>query len=82
VWSLPSSGTPGPGWRSGSRDGLVTTARDWQQACSRAFAAELLAPAAALDRDQADWDDIDALASRYDVDPMVITHQLDNHLIA
>jgi len=69
-------------FRSGPCLRLITTARDWQQACSRAFAAELLVPAAALDTTHAGWDAVDALARRFDVDPMVITHQLDNHFAA
>jgi hypothetical protein len=61
---------------------LLTSAHDWQQACSRAFAAELLAPAKALEaqrRPGSEWEDEGQLANRFDVSPWVIAHQLVNH---
>ncbi|MBK9031280.1 MAG: hypothetical protein IPL61_08080 [Myxococcales bacterium] len=60
---------------------LLTRATDWQQAASRAFAAELLAPAAALTarmRDHGAWDLIE-LADEFQVNPMVIARQIENH---
>lgn len=61
---------------------LLTRANDWQQAASRAFAAELLAPAAALAtrlEGRTDWDVAEELAEEFNVHPMVIAHQLENH---
>jgi Zn-dependent peptidase ImmA (M78 family) len=62
---------------------LLTRGSDWQQAASRAFAAELLAPAEALqqrlERGQGDWDADVKLAEEFDVSPRVIVHQRDNH---
>jgi len=60
---------------------LITSSRDWPQACSRAFAAELLAPAAALRAAQEEWEDVETLAARFDVSTMVIQHQITNHAI-
>ena len=64
---------------------LLTRGSDWQQAASRAFAAELLAPVAALAKRVAGssgWDQTDQLAEEFDVDPRVIAHQLENHGLA
>lgn len=60
---------------------LLTRANGWQQAASRAFAAELLAPAEALGQHhpRVDWERVPELADEFDVDAMVITHQIDNH---
>lgn len=63
---------------------LLTRAADWQQSASRAFAAELLAPAAALSArlGQEDaWDEQvhAALAQEFQVSPRVIVHQIENH---
>ncbi len=61
---------------------FLTRAHDWQQASSRAFAAELLAPAKALEAHLAEgseWGDEERLAERFHVRPMVIAHQLVNH---
>lgn len=61
---------------------LVTKAYTWQQAASRAFAAELLAPAEAL------WSELsggvgqerlEAVASQFRVSTKVIEHQVRNH---
>jgi hypothetical protein len=71
--------TDAPGQR------LLTRANDWQQAASRAFAAELLAPSAALAQrveGQTDWDAVEELADEFDVQPSVIHHQLSNHGLA
>lgn len=64
---------------------LVTDAHTWDQQASRAFAAELLAPRAALvGRVQSaiggeDWDDlVKSLADEYRVGELVIEHQLEN----
>ena len=61
---------------------LLTRANDWQQSASRAFAAELLAPAAALSGRLANacaWDQQGQLADEFQVSPMVIAHQIENH---
>jgi len=61
---------------------LLTTSHDWVQAASRAFAAELLAPANALATRLAngpDWERREELAEEFDVSPMVINHQVDNN---
>lgn len=61
---------------------LVTAAHTWDQQASRAFAAEFLAPAAALARHvgaRISWRDIDELADEYQVSPLVIEHQIENH---
>lgn len=65
----------------GSPRRLLTQGNDWQQAASRAFAAELLAPAEALRArlHNADWDTQEELAKEFDVSPMVIAHQVANH---
>ncbi|TMQ05968.1 MAG: hypothetical protein E6J90_47520 [Deltaproteobacteria bacterium] len=63
----------------------MTRASDWQQAASRAFAAELLATAAALAErmeGRADWDAVEKLADLFEVQPFVIHHQLSNHGLA
>lgn len=61
---------------------LVTAAHTWDQQASRAFAAEFLAPAAALARHvgvRVSLRDIDELAEEYQVSPLVIEHQIENH---
>jgi hypothetical protein len=64
---------------------LLTTAHTWDQQASRAFAAELLAPRAALSargsrcRDGiVDGGTVQDLAAQYQVDNLVIAHQLEN----
>ncbi len=61
---------------------LVTAAHTWDQRASRAFAAEFLAPAAAL-RAQVGGAisvrEADDLAREYQVHPAVIQHQIQNH---
>ena len=60
---------------------LVTAAHTWDQRASRAFAAELLAPASALAkhiRGPVSFSDVDKLGHEYRVSPLVIEHQIDN----
>ncbi len=64
---------------------LLTRASAWSQRASRAFAAELLAPAAELGRRvsaRVTYEEIGELAREFHVSPMVIEHQLENHRIA
>lgn len=64
---------------------LLTEAATSAQAAGRAFAAELLAPAAALRlrvEEVVTEDQIDELATEFDVSDLVILHQLQNHGIA
>lgn len=64
---------------------LVTSAHSWDQRASRAFAAELLAPAAALRRrvDEAtSEDELESLAKEFKVSNWVIGYQLRNHGIS
>ncbi len=63
---------------------LVTGAYTWDQRASRAFAAELLAPAAALRSlvgDNISTEQIDDLATDFNVSSSVIEHQIANHRI-
>ncbi len=65
---------------------LLTKAQSFRQQMTRAFAAEFLAPAAALrtrvDRSVVGHDDVDDLADYFGVSPFVVEHQLQNHQIA
>jgi hypothetical protein len=64
---------------------LLTRASAWPQRASRAFAAELLAPADELRRrvaGQVTYEQVADLAREFQVSPMVIEHQLENHGIA
>ncbi|MEU8271360.1 hypothetical protein AB0B89_29895 [Sphaerisporangium sp. NPDC049002] len=67
---------------------LVTTAYTDRQKVERAFAAELLAPAAGISEllgdapEAAVQDDLEVVAEHFQVSPMVIKHQLDNQLLA
>ena len=67
-------------------DALLTQARSDRQQWSRAFAAEFLAPAAALQAKVSgstlDEDGVDELASEFGVSPWLIAHQVQNHGIA
>ncbi len=70
-------------WGCDSGPRLVTEANTWHQQASRAFAAELLAPQAALIADwgaSADDEDqsISSLAVKFGVGTKVIIHQLEN----
>jgi hypothetical protein len=60
---------------------LLTRAHGWEQRASRAFAAELLAPAAAIQRrlDEEPAIDETILAEELQVSAMVIGYQLENH---
>jgi hypothetical protein len=61
---------------------LLTKGQDWLQAASRAFSAELLAPARALSNRLAsggDWEQQEELAQEFNVNPKVIWHQVENH---
>jgi hypothetical protein len=63
---------------------LVTKAHTWEQAASRAFAAELLAPADALRAEVGggvSQEELKAVASHFQVSSMVIEHQLKNNRI-
>jgi len=64
---------------------LVTRAYTWEQRASRAFAAEILAPAEALRADVGNVvsaDTIDQLARKFDVSFTLIGHQIRNHHLA
>ena len=64
---------------------LLTHAASWPQKASRAFAAELLAPAeelAARATGRVTYDQVAELASEFQVSQMVIEHQFTNHRIA
>ena len=64
---------------------LATEAHTWEQRASRAFAAELLAPAAALAKHlggRATPSQIDDLADYYGVSSLAIGHQIENHRLA
>lgn len=66
----------------GDQQRLLTKGGDWQQAASRAFAAELLAPARALEARLAGgtgWEREAELAQEFAVSSMVIAHQVENH---
>ena len=67
-------------------DALLTQARSDRQQQSRAFAAELLAPSAALrarvSRPLLDEDDLDELAAEFGVSSRLVAHQVQNHRIA
>ena len=71
---------------SPNSDAVLTQARSDRQQRSRAFAAEFLAPSAALKtrvtRASLDADGIDELAAEFGVSPMVIAHQVQNHNIS
>ena len=71
---------------SPNSDALLTQARSDRQQWSRAFAAEFLAPSAALrrrvSRSTLDEDGVDELAAEFGVSSMLIAHQVQNHGIA
>lgn len=74
------------GWRAGSgNDAAATTADTWRQQASRAFAAELLAPAELL-KERAGTagltqDDVEGLAEELACPVMAIIHQAENHRV-
>ena len=67
---------------------VLTAAHTSRQQAGRSFAAELLAPAEGIRSMLAsvgphfDTDDVDAIAEVFDVQPLVIEHQIENHAIA
>lgn len=65
---------------------LITSSHTWDQRASRAFAAELLAPANALrDRIRSDsvtTREVAQYADEFMVDPVLIERQLENHAVA
>lgn len=76
-------------WRFGYlRDGprLLTRSHERLQREGRAFAAEFLAPAAALRRHirrgSVDEQEVTDLASTFNVSPILIRHQIENHGLA
>lgn len=69
----------------GSSARLLTAAVTRPQRASRAFAAELLAPAASLARrisGSLNDEDVEHLAEEFLVSPLVIRHQVENHGLA
>jgi hypothetical protein len=61
---------------------LITKAYTWDQRASRAFAAELLAPAEALRSELSNRtspEQVEKLAEQFGVSTMVIEHQIKNH---
>jgi hypothetical protein len=71
--------------RPGQHQFVLSTARSQDERVARAFAAELLAPAAgirsALDDIGSDGDDaLDSVAAHFKVSPLLIRHQYDNQL--
>ena len=72
--------------RPETRHGLLSSLETARQAQSRAFAAEFLAPAAALRRKinggRADVEQIDDLGNEFGVSDWVIRHQIENHDLA
>ena len=74
------------GRQPGTRHGLLSSLETARQAQSRAFAAEFLAPAAALRRKinggRADVEQIDDLGNEFGVSDWVIRHQIKNHELA
>lgn len=65
---------------------LVTDSHTWNQRASRAFAAELLAPAESLRQriggDRVTPRQMESLAHEFDVDLELIERQIDNHALA
>jgi Zn-dependent peptidase ImmA (M78 family) len=67
---------------------LVTTAYTDRQKVERAFAAELLAPAAGVsqvlesDPETATVEDLERVAAAFKVSPLVVRHQLQNQLLS
>ena len=68
--------------RTGQKFGILNSLNTDRQALSRAFAAELLAPADSLPPRSgipgADDEDIEKLSRKFKVSPMVISHQIRN----
>jgi Zn-dependent peptidase ImmA (M78 family) len=73
-------------WRAGSNgDAAATSATTWRQQASRAFAAELLAPAALLKERAGKTgltrDTLQRLANEWMCPQLAIIHQAENHKI-
>jgi hypothetical protein len=70
----------------GSRERLVTDANSQPQRIGRAFAAELLAPAASVQArlrgPMVGSQEVDALAREFAVHPQLLRHQIENHRLA
>lgn len=70
----------------GGRERAITDARTWAQAVSRAFAAELVAPRAAvastLPGSVVSPDDVRAIALRLGAPEAAVQHQIENHDLA
>lgn len=70
----------------GGRERLVTDAQSWSQSVCRAFATELLAPAAYLrqriDGDVVTDDDVRIIADELRAPRRAVEHQIQNHDIA
>ena len=68
--------------RTGQKFGILNSLNTDRQALTRAFAAELLAPADSLpprsEAPGADDEDIEKLSRKFKVSPMVISHQIRN----
>ena len=68
-------------------DTLITKAYSERQQRNRAFAAEFLAPSdgptkMVATRPAVELSDIDEMAERFDVSPLVVNHQIENHNLA
>jgi hypothetical protein len=66
----------------GSNARLLTSSVTPPQRAARAFAAELLAPAAALAKrvsGRLNDEDVEDLAAEFAVNPQVLLHQVENH---
>ena len=65
---------------------LVTASHTWDQRASRAFAAELLAPAEALQQriqgDAVSAPEVEQYAEEFLVNPVLIERQIENHALA
>lgn len=65
---------------------LVTASYTWEQRASRAFAAELLAPAEALRQrirgDSVSAPEVEQYAEEFFVNPVLIERQIENHALA
>ena len=74
------------GCSSRSERRLVTASHTWDQRASRAFAAELLAPADALQQrirsEAVSPRDVAQFADEFLVDPAVVERQVENHALA
>jgi Zn-dependent peptidase ImmA (M78 family) len=71
-----------------SRRFLITSSYTERQKVERAFAAELLAPAAGVQRqlgvgaDEATIEDLDDVGDHFGVSSLLIGHQVENQLLA